>query len=159
MARLITDPWPTRQAQLEAEGWIFYETQRYDPTIIRAYTTAFLTGSPANRRKANRPGFLWLRRTTTNPADPWEGTLSLGVSTLNPWVAGAAMPPDDADWAQGPGAHYLADWSTNPVVAQELLAAEGSPVATLTRTYGDCTDPDVALAAIRDLFSGITVPA
>lgn len=158
---LTTDPWPIRQAQLEAEGWVFYETRRYDPTLIRAYSTKFLTGSAANRRKANRAMWLLLERTTANPADAWRGTIRSGAaSVLDPWVAGAAMPPDDADWRLGGIGHYSLDgMEVNPLVAQELDAARDAPVATFTALYGNCSDPDTALAAIRDLFSRLSVPA
>lgn len=172
----VDDPWLSRQAQLEVQGWVFYDVARYDPTIARAYSTPFLTGSAAVRRKANRPVYVWLRRTTALTTDPWNGTMNMGqASTLNPWSATATSPYGDteSDWAVGPTGHYNPDLvTTNPVVFQELdtvtpdswLATMGlvrqqpfAPAATITKSYGDCSDPDTALAAIRDLFNSITV--
>lgn len=153
------DNWSERRQQLIDEGWIFYEESRYNPTKIRGYSTAFMGGSPANRRKGNRPLFVLLApQVITDMTTPWTGTMRAGISTLNPWVQGAAMPPDDADWAIGPTAHYLAD-DVNPTVWDELRAAETSPVASINGTYGNCSNADTAIAAIRDLFSRLSIPA
>jgi len=174
----LDDPFPSRQAQLEADGWIFYETQRYDPTVISGYTTMpdFLGGSPANRRRGNRPVFVSLIRTTPLDTDPWQGIINMGqTSALNPWVTGATMPPDEADWAVGPTAHYIVDTGTgsvNPEIENELatvrpdwwFAQRGTTrpralniASTVTRSYGNCSDPDTAVNAIRDLFGRTSV--
>lgn len=161
MAAVQYDSWPSSQALLEADGWVFYETSRYDPTVVRGYTTAFASGSPAVRRKANRPVWARLERTTELSSGPWLGTMQVAASVLSPWVAGAAMPPDEADWATGPDAHYLdaVSWQLNPLVGQELDAARDAPVASVTGTYGDCSVPATALEALRDLFTRLSIPA
>ena len=144
------DDWfGAQEPKLLADGWLFYSTARYDPTVMRGYTPTIvptgLGNTAGNRRKRNRPFHLTLARTTSNPLDPWAGTLRLGaVSTLNPWAAGFTPPfplvngqPDipDAAWNFSATGHYLADQSFNMVVDGELAGAVSAPAGTITGTY------------------------
>lgn len=146
-----TDDWfVTQQPKLLADGWLFYESQRYDPIIMRGYTPtvvpSYLPNTAASRRKRNRPFYLWIRRTTPNPLDAWTGTLRFAATTLTPWATGHTPPfpivggvvqIPDAAWSTTSTGHYTPTWELNPVVDTELNSARDAPTVTVNGTYTD----------------------
>lgn len=155
MARGDTrDWWQVRIPTLLSEGWVFYETQLYDPVLIRGFTPSVLpVGMPntaANRRRLNRAFWLRLARTTAIPTDPWTGILRLrATSVLNPWAA-SVVPPftlntnadgsktaviAEAAWRVGADGHMSTASEVNPVVFTELDQARDAPTATTTKQY------------------------
>lgn len=179
------DWFEVQQPSLIADGWIFYVAYTYDPTEFLLYSPTVLPqGVPntaANRRKRNRPSHAVVARTTADPRDPWQGTLKMGTSTLNPWATGFAPPftlvggsiPEEA-WATGPGSHIAADGSPATEIETEFQATKTAPAATFTKQYTglwlmDPAFPDdwtkgspnslAVRDALRDMFLNITVPA
>lgn len=140
MAIAGSDDWfGVQRPKLLADGWIFYDERRYDPTILVGYTPTLvpqgIPNTAANRRKLNRPFFLTVERGMANPSAPWIGKLIVGVnSSLNPWVPGTVAPfGDETDWEQAVTGHYLANWVLNPIVEQELHSVYSDAYLTTTR--------------------------